>query len=239
MNTFALTSWSRGFSSGTSFDDLAANEGKPSVTGVEGAKSGRLGPASPGRPPWFLVLLMIALAIGIANVGIFIYGFTLPGTWNVRETVVIRASPDEIFPLLSDSRRWAEWSIWNIEEDATLTLSYDKAGTGNGEFFAWSGEMLGHGKLVLTDSVPNRSVSYELELQREPFSDEGKISLEPLSGGTKVVWTDGGKLEGTLQRLFRERLESAVSSDLSRCLHKLKVHVESLESEQLKRPSSD
>lgn len=187
-------------------------------------------------------MLMIALAIGVANIGIFIYGFTLPRMWSVRESTVINAEPEEIFPLLSDPHRWADWSIWSKDEDASLSLSYEEETSseetpGAGTAFEWSGEMLGSGKLTFTDSVPNRSVSYELELQGERFSDKGMIVLEPVSAGTRVTWTDGGTLEGTLQRLFRTRLETAVSSDLSRCLQKLKRFVETSGSESLKQRS--
>ena len=182
--------------------------------------------AGPSRPTWILALLLVALVVGFVNVGVFIYGMTLPDKWSVRQSIVINADASDIFPLLDDLRRWREWSSWSERNDPTLEFTYDGPDHGAGASFSWIGERLGSGTITIQKSEENRSISYALELQGEPFSDAGQIRLRPLVGGTSVIWTDGGELEGTLGRLFRDRLETSVAADLSRSLRELKTVVE-------------
>ncbi|HEX6985208.1 MAG TPA: SRPBCC family protein [Planctomycetaceae bacterium] len=188
-------------------------------------------PSRPRRPVWMTALLVVALIVGLFNIGVYVYGLTLPNEWRVEESVVVAAPPEAVYPLLATPKRWAEWSAWSAERDPSLKFAYDGPEAGKGASFSWLGERLGHGKIVLTEAKPGESIRYELVLQGETFSENGRIALEPTEEGTRVTWTDGGELDGTLGRLFRERLEASVAAEFAASLERLKGVAEGSEFE--------
>ena len=183
-------------------------------------------PQPAGRPFWFKALLTLAVLIIVCNIGAYLYGLTLPNEWRADESIVIDAPPEAVYPLVASPKRWTEWSSWSRRQDPTLELAYDGPESGAGASFAWRGEQLGLGKLKILGVEPNRSVRYELTLRNQPFSKQGKIALEPVADGTRVTWSDGGELDSTLGRLFRERLENSVAAEFRASLARLKKLVE-------------
>jgi uncharacterized protein YndB with AHSA1/START domain len=182
-------------------------------------------PEPPRRPFWMKALLVVGVAIVLANAAAFLYGLTLSDEWHVEESIIIDAPPAEIYPLLATPKRWPEWSVWNRERDPTVEFAYEGPESGVDASFAWRGEQLGLGKMTITEAEADSFVRYRLVLQGAEFSPNGRIALEP-AGGTKVTWTDGGSLGNTLGRLFRERLENSVASEFRASLGRLKKIVE-------------
>jgi Polyketide cyclase / dehydrase and lipid transport len=185
-----------------------------------------LPPPGPRRPAWLKILLFFAFFVCLFNIAAYLYGLTLPNEWTVGESIVIAAPPEKVYPLVASPRRWAEWSSWSPKQDPSVEFAYDGPETGTGASFAWRGEQLGLGKLTMTEATPNVSVGYELVLQNAPFSKKGRIAFEPDAHGTRVNWTDGGELDSTLGRLFRERLEASVATEFRTSLQRLKEAAE-------------
>ncbi len=177
------------------------------------------------RPLWMFALFGIAVLVGLFNVGAYVYGLTLPDEWSVDESVVIAAPTQHVLPFVSTSRRWTEWSSWSAERDPTAEFAFQGPESGKDAAFSWLGEQLGRGTLTIIESSPSE-VRYKLELQGETFSEDGRVTFEPAEGGTRVRWTDGGEVNGTLGRFFRERLEGSVAADFSQSLQQLKRLVE-------------
>ncbi len=188
----------------------------------------------PPRPMWMLALFAIAAVVGLFNIGAFLYGLTLPSDWSVDESVVIDAPPSEVAAFVTSPRRWSEWSSWSDAVDPTAEFKYDGPETGAGSSFSWLGEQLGFGKLTITEAS-DAFVRYRLEFQGETFSENGRIAFEPNGTGTRVRWTDGGEVSGTIGRFFRERLEDSVAADFQASLQRLKRLAESQPS--VTRPS--
>lgn len=187
--------------------------------------SGGPGPGGE-RPFWLKVLIGLAFAFAAFNLGVYLYGLTLPGEWRVEESVVIDAAPAEVYPLLESPKRWAEWTTWSKRTDSSAEFRYEGPESGKDSSVVWDGERLGAGRLTITAAEPPKSVSYSLRLGGSDFSDEGRLTLDAVETGTRVTWTDGGELGGTLGRLFGDRLERSVSSDFSASLARLKNTVE-------------
>jgi len=179
-----------------------------------------------GRPIWLKLLIGLAFAFAAFNIGIYVYGLTLPGEWHVEESIVIDAPPDAIYTFLSSPKRWTEWSGWSRRSDPTAELAFEGSVEGKDASMVWQGERLGAGRMTITAAEPGRSVTYSLRLGGSEFSDAGRLSLKPADGGTRVTWTDGGELGGTPGRLFGRRLEASVSADFSASLVRLKELVE-------------
>ncbi len=175
---------------------------------------------------WMLALFAVAVIVGLFNIGVFLYGLTLPSEWSVEESVEIAAAPEEIIPYLASPRRWSEWSSWSNTQDPTAEFKYDGPDSGDGAAFSWRGEQLGAGTLTIIELSQNL-IRYQLKFQGETFSENGKISLEPIDRGTRVVWSDSGEVSGTIGRFFRERLETSVAADFEASLKRLERVVES------------
>lgn len=185
-----------------------------------------------GRPMWLLVLLIVALLIGLVNVVAFLYGLTLPDDWHAEAETFIAASPDEVYPLIATVDRWTEWSSWSESEDPTIRLNYDGPKAGEGASFSWLGERVGRGTITVTEAQPDKSIRYTLELQGSTFSENARITLQPENDGSRVTWTDGGEVEGTLGRFFRERLEESVTAEFESSLKRLKSVAEETASKE-------
>lgn len=182
----------------------------------------------PPRPMWMLALFAIAVVVGLFNIGLFLYGLTLPSDWSIRESVEIDAPPEAVAPYLASPRRWLEWSSWSTPRDPTAEFIFDGPEAGKDASLTWRGEQLGLGKLTITESSPD-GIRYRLELQGETFSEQGQILLDPVEDGTRIVWSDNGDVGGTIGRLFRQRLEDSIAADFEAALHHLKQAVESEE----------
>ncbi len=172
------------------------------------------------------LLIGFAFCVAAFNAGIYLYGLTLPGEWHVERSILIRAAPSEIYPLVETPKEWPEWSPWSKRGDATAELEFEGAETGKGAIFSWQGETLGIGRLTLVSAEPDAAVTYRLRLGGADFSKNGRIELHPLGSETRVVWIDGGDLGGTLGRIFRRRLEESVAADFAASLKRLKTVVE-------------
>lgn len=198
--------------------------------GADATGSGDIVTAPPmqpaGRPMWILVLLIIALLIGLANVVVFLYGLTLPDDWQADAETLVAAPPDEIYPLIATAERWTEWSTWSKSQDPTIRLHYEGPKAGAGASFSWLGERVGRGKITITEAQPGKSIRYTLELQGSKFSENARITLQPENDGTRITWTDGGEVEGTLGRFFRERLEESVTAEFESSLKRLEAVAE-------------
>jgi hypothetical protein len=173
-----------------------------------------------------LVLLIVALLIGAANVVAFLYGLTLPANWHAEADIVVDAPPNVVYPHIASIERWAEWSAWSKRQDPSIRMEYKSSTTDTGPSVVWMGEQVGQGRLTITETKPDESVRYTLVLQTQPFSENGRISLTPEGDGSRVTWTDGGEVEGTLGRFFRERLERSVADEFRSSLARLKATVE-------------
>lgn len=180
------------------------------------------------RPLWMIGLFAFAALVGLFNIGAYIYGLTLPDAWSVDESVEIAAPIEDVYAYVATPRRWTTWSPWSERRDPNANFVFKGPELGKDASFLWLGEQLGRGSLTITEASPTE-VRYRLDLQGDTFSENGRLTLEPVADGTRVRWTDSGEVSGTLGRFFRERLETSVAADFADSLQKLKQTVESAE----------
>jgi len=120
-------------------------------------------------------------------VAIIALGFILPDKVTLEREIVVNAPQEEVFTLVSDFNEWNRWSPWaQIDPDAEFSVS----GEGVGHRMEWKSDHkeVGNGMQEITAlDAPNKVVT------RLDFGDMGRadatISLTPVSGGTKVVWS--------------------------------------------------
>lgn len=137
----------------------------------------------------FLISVIVILAV-VFVVG----GFVIPAKWTVSRSITVSASPEKIYPYISNFKMWEKWSPWNASMDPTLKYSYSGPKTGVGSKQTWTSEKMGTGWMQFTAADPQTGVSYDLfiDMQGNQSTLHGNISFTPKGQETTVTWTDNG-----------------------------------------------
>ena len=110
-------------------------------------------------------ILMIAISGVFLVGGIFVIGgFLIPPKWSVTRSVVIHASCDAIYPLVSNFKEWGKWSPWSASKDATLEYVYSGPESGLDARQDWASKKMGSGWMELTSAGPQTGVTYDLHI---------------------------------------------------------------------------
>ena len=130
------------------------------------------------------------VAVGIAAVVVLaiVVAFLMPRHITVARSVEIAAPASAIFPLVSDLRRFNEWSPWADIDPATV-YTFTGPTDGVGQTFHWrSGNPgVGSGSMSILAVDPDKRVDISVD-----FADQGTATtdfvLETSGGGTRVTW---------------------------------------------------
>jgi hypothetical protein len=141
------------------------------------------------------MLKIIVIVVVVLIAGVLLYAASRPDTFRVQRTASIKASPDKIFPLINDLRRFNTWNPYE-KKDPNLKGSYSGAASGKGAVYAFDGNKdVGKGSLVITDASNPHRVSMRLDMLA-PFEVHNDIafSLEPKGDVTNVTWAMEGRM---------------------------------------------
>ncbi len=145
--------------------------------------------------------------------------------FEVRRSIEIDASPEQVFQTVCDFRTWPTWSPWLcIEPDAKVEFSADT--TSVGSVYTWDGDLVGEGEIEHRLLQPSRLIEEEIRIKK-PFSSTSKITFEFASSGAgvKVTWSMYGALPWFLSWM-KSMMETLVGMDYERGLKMLKESIE-------------
>lgn len=125
--------------------------------------------------------LLLAAAAGAAY-------YLLPTKLEVQQRIVLQAPPEEVYALLDNPMQWEKWSVLNKQEDPSMIHLYGGPMAGTGARMQWSGDRVGNGLIVFTESISPSSLTYKQSENSATQSIEGSFTLAPVAGGTQVVW---------------------------------------------------
>jgi uncharacterized protein YndB with AHSA1/START domain len=140
----------------------------------------------------------------------------------VERNRVIHSSPDEIYEIAGNLRRFHEWSPWSALDPKT---EYQVEGPelGTGQTLTWrsANPQVGAGKQTITEAVPGEKIVTEVDM-----GDMGKwttiMTLVPVNETqTSVTWTFRAKLDGVLERWASVGFDRWVGADFQRGLGNL------------------
>jgi len=123
------------------------------------------------------ILLVIAGLIVL----LLLVGFVLPAKLEVSKSVTINASADAVFEEINDLERWSAWQYWNTL-DPEMKITYGDKKIGIGASYIWDGPVLEQGSMLITESIPNKSVALSMEFGGNPAS--GLYNVTPDNEGT-------------------------------------------------------
>lgn len=135
------------------------------------------------------ILLIVVLLLVV----VLIYAATKPNTFRLERSIVIKASPEQVFPLLNDFHRWSNWSPWE-KKDLTMKKNHGGPPAGRGAVLEWGGNKdVGTGRMEILESVPSLKVLIKLDFLK-PFEahNQAEFTLTPSAGTTQLIWAMHG-----------------------------------------------
>ena len=147
---------------------------------------------------------------------------------HVQRAASIKASPDKIFPLISDFHSWSSWSPYE-KIDPAMKKEYSGAANGRGAVYEWEGNSsVGQGRMEITDTSDPSRVTIKLDFVK-PLEGHNvaEFVLAPQGDSTNVTWTmDGpspylGKLIGVFVNM-----DTMIGNDFATGLANLRVIAE-------------
>ena len=171
---------------------------------------------------------LIKIILGIAVVVVaafFVVGELLPGTYQVKRSVVIQAERERIHTLVGDLTAWPQWSPW-LEGDPTIKTTLGPKTSGVGAHQSWTSKR-GPGELTFTESSVAGGIVYDMSFDQGRFRSQGALRYADASPGVRVTWTMTGDNAGSLFGGYLAlAMESMVGPDFERGLEKLKAAAE-------------
>lgn len=172
-------------------------------------------------------ILKIILGIIVVVVGLFfVYLFTLPDTYKVERSIVIKASPELVMEHIANFGKWEKWSPWRFKDPNAL-YTFEGPEYGVGAKMSWEGnDSIGVGSMEISELQGNELMKYELKFIKPwEMGSRGSFIVSQEEGGTKVSWSDEGDL-GLLMRPMGAMMDAMIGPDFDKGLDAMKTHVE-------------
>lgn len=173
------------------------------------------------------LLQRLFVGLAILVVALVALGLFLPTHSHVERSTTTAASADSVYAVVSNLRRFNEWSPWARLDPATR-YTYGGPAAGVGARMAWTSERkeVGRGNQEIVAVEPGRSVTIRLDFGEESPSLM-QLTLQPEGQGTRIAWSmDGDFRDNYLGRYFAPLLDRMVGPDLEDGLARLKRLVE-------------
>lgn len=128
------------------------------------------------------MIRFIFIVVVVAIVAVLIYAATKPDHFRIERSIVIKATPEAIFPLVNDFRKWEAWSPWE-KIDPNLTRTYGGTASGVGAVYEWSGNKeIGQGRMEIVESMPSSKVVLKLDFMK-PFEAHNMVEFVLVAQG--------------------------------------------------------
>ena len=129
-----------------------------------------------------LIILAVLLVV------VLIYAATKPDTFRVQRSIIIKASPDAIFPLINDLQNMQVWSAWE-KVDPGMKRTYSGEAIGTGSVYEWEGNKeIGQGRMEIIESAPPSRITIQMDFLK-PFQAQNTLEfiLQADGGSTRVT----------------------------------------------------
>ena len=135
---------------------------------------------------WIAMVILLVAAL-------LAYAASRPDQFRVERRARINATPDKVFPLLNDFRRWSIWSPWE-RLDPNLTRRHSGPDSGQGAVYEWEGNSnVGTGRMEITSASAPSQVTIKLDFI-QPFQahNVAEFALQRSGDATHVTWAMHG-----------------------------------------------
>jgi hypothetical protein len=172
------------------------------------------------------ILKKILLGLVAVVVMVSIGAQFLPGTWQVRRSLLIQAPPAVLYPYLVDIRNWPQWNAFDAMDPAILH-TYAGAASGVGSETTWISKKVGNGTARITAADPANGIGYEIQFEGTGDKAQGSISFAPRGTATQVNYVFGGQYgHEPLHRILGLFVDRFLGPAFEQSLAKLKTLAE-------------
>ncbi len=146
------------------------------------------------------------IGFGIVLIAFLAFVLTRESRFHYERSGLINASPEEIYPYISDFRRGNEWSPF-AQADPNMKVSFSGPIADVGSKMEWEGNSeAGAGQLEILRVVPNELVEIQLTMLKPIHAVnliQYQLTPEP-TGGTTFSWSMSGDAGfiGQLMNIF-------------------------------------
>ena len=148
------------------------------------------------------MLLKVGLGVALVLVAFFIYVATRPNVFRYERSGVINASPDKIYPYISELHRGNLWSPYAQKDPNMKSTFSPNDGQVGAKMEFEGGKDVGAGIIEILKLEPSRYAQLKLAMTK-PFKADNIVeyTLTPEGIGTRFTWTMSGE-SGFLGKLI-------------------------------------
>ena len=175
------------------------------------------------------MIIKILSILGALVAGLLIYAGLKKPEMEITREVLIKATPEKLFPFINNSQKSNDWMPWK-DSDPGVNMTYTGPMEGVGSRSSWESKgKMGIGNAEVIQSVNNLTVKTKLEYTKPMvMSQIATISLTPSSKDeTLVRWSVNGH-NSFIFRLFGilYSMDKMVGGEFEKGLAKLKKMAE-------------
>lgn len=140
---------------------------------------------------------------------------------HIDKSIILSASVEKVFGILTDYNHWSPWSPWMITEPGVkMTVAPDT------KSYEWEGKRTGSGNMKITSEVKDKRVDMDLNFIK-PWKSQAKVwfLVEETEGGTRVSWLMDSHLP-FFMFFFKNMMVALIGMDFERGLLMLKDYAE-------------
>jgi Polyketide cyclase / dehydrase and lipid transport len=175
----------------------------------------------------FRIVRIVASVVAAFIVAVLAYAATQPDRFEVQRSTSIRASANQIFPLINDLRTFNTWNPFD-KKDPNVKGTYSGPESGKGAAYAFESSQTGTGRIEIADMAPPSRVTMRLTMIK-PLAADNRVQfiLQPQGEMTRVTWAMDGEVPfvGKLIHLFVD-MDRMVGQEFAAGLAELKVRAE-------------
>ncbi len=170
--------------------------------------------------------MILYIVIGIVT-SLLVFAFFLPDKKVLSNSIIINSYPRPIYGMVNSLKSWEKWSPFS-EMDPAMVSEYSGPEFGVGSHQAWKSEKNGNGSMTILESIFEKKVVLNLDLDYGG-KDSTLFILERVPEGTKVTWeTRITKAGYPMGRLMWVAMGGMMNKTFYQGLEKLKKVVENL-----------
>ena len=172
--------------------------------------------------------ILIYFLLGALTFFIFlmIFGLFLPKDAHVERSIIVNASPLDVFAEVVNYEKFVTWNPWS-EKDPAIQHVFDGVIGTIGSKYSWKGnKKVGSGYMQITDFVVNEHVEMILNFGPRGNAKCGFV-IQPNENGTRIIWYfDSPMGNFPLKRIIGAMMDKFIGTDYSKGLSNLKVKLE-------------
>ena len=159
----------------------------------------------------------------------FIVGLFLPSSSHVERSIVINASPDNVFSLINNFREFNKWSPW-AAKDLQAVYHFEGPESGVGAKMKWLSKnpRVGSGMNTIIVSEINQRVETKLEFAGD-IDAKSSLVLMPEDDGVRLTWSfDVQHGINPMRRFYGLKMDEMLGPDYETGLASLRTLAEAM-----------